>query len=234
MEIYLGINIKLLPELERPREKAVRYGIETLSSIELLAILIGSGVKGHSAIDIAYNLTSSFKGFQNLVSTSYEHLKDIKGISNVTALKLGATFELIKRLNLTLEDEGETSLNSETIYRKYAKNLNSSGQENFGLILLNGKQKVIREKFLYKGTSNELSVSYFEVVKEVLLSNAKHIYVFHNHPSGDATPSSRDVLFTRGLIHELSKLGVKLIDHVVLGDENYYSFKDGVIYELPK
>lgn len=230
----MGIKIKLLPELERPREKAVRYGIETLSNIELLTMIVGSGTVGHSALDISYELINTFKGLKNLVSTSYIELKQVKGISDITALKLGATFELLRRYIVNDSEDENEEIDAKSIYLKYAKNLNDTGQENFGIIILNRNNKILREKFLYKGTNSEVSISYYELIKELLLVNGKHIYVFHNHPLGDATPSQKDVFFTRGLIQELQKIGVKLIDHVVLGDENFYSFKDGVLYELPK
>jgi DNA repair protein RadC len=227
----LGIKIKDLPTFERPREKAKRYGIETLSNVELLALIIGSGTKGKSAIDISYEIIYNNKGLNNLLSTSHLELEKVKGISSVTSLKIGALFELYHRLNLLQEGENE-KYSQESIFKKYAQNLNDTKQEHFGIIILNSNNKILREKIIYKGTSTEIPVSCLEIIKEVILVNGKQIIVFHNHPSGNSLPSDKDAFFTNELLRELNRIGVKLIDHVVLGDNNYYSFKDKILYEL--
>ena len=230
----MGVKIKELPINERPREKAIRYGVENLSNIELLTIIIGSGTKGYSAMDISYELFNQYKGMKNLVSSSSSELEKIKGISKATSLKLTAVFELFKRIEGDNFGDEYEIISPEHIYKKYARIMNDTKQENVGVIILNKNKKILREKILYKGTQSEVSISYFEVIKEALLVNGKHLYVFHNHPSGDSTPSTRDVFFTRGLMQELDRIGIKLIDHVVLGDENFYSFKQATMFELEK
>ena len=230
----MGIGIKELPINERPREKAERYGVQTLSNIELLTIIIGSGTKGYSAMDISYELLNCFKGLSNLSASDFQELRKVKGISKATALKIAAVFEVAKRIEMNKFEPEEMHINSEIIYQKYARAMNDTKQEIFGVIILNKNKKILREKLLYKGTNTEVSISYFEVIKEVIIVGGKHIYVFHNHPSGNSEPSEKDVMFTQGLLKELKRLNIKLIDHVVLGDQNYYSFKEATIFEISK
>ena len=224
------MGIKELPKLERPREKALLYGLEKLSNVELIAILIGSGTKDRSALDISYELLDTYKGIFNLSNAPFLDLTKTKGISKITAIKLGAVFEIYKRISQSEYQETNITISQNYIYTKYSKIIQGDTQEILGVIILNGNKKVIREKLLYKGTKVELSASYLEIFKEVLIADGKYFYIFHNHPEGNPYPSDKDIIFTSGLIKEAIKLKIKMIDHIIIGKNSYFSFIDAKVY----
>lgn len=219
------MGIKDLPKNERPREKAVRYGLESLGNHELIALIIGSGTKGNSALDIAYELLESNNGLNNMSKKPYREFLRIKGLSDVSALKLGATFELFKRLDNFSAEEGAI-ITSEKIYQKYRIKLMSYDQEVLGIIILNRKRKILSEKIIYIGTKFGINTSIRDIFKELLMVGGHYFYLFHNHPSEDVKPSNQDIIFTRQVIMECSKLGFTMLDHVIISYNEYYSFKE--------
>ena len=218
------MRIKDLPISERPREKFKKYGSESLSDPELLAIIIGSGTRGHSAIQIAYDLIKE-RGIYSLLKVPFEYYKNIYGISDVNAMKLSATFELVKRLKRIDVDETNVVINVDYIYEKYSPMLNGIDQEILGIIVLNGKHQIVSEKILFRGTSKNLNTSFKVILKEILLKEGSEFYLFHNHPhSIDAVPSDQDIVFTSAIITECKKYDIRLIDHIIIAEKNYYSF----------
>ena len=224
MEVYLELMaIKDIPINERPREKLERYGSEKLSEVELLSIIIGSGTKGFSALDIAHTLIHS-QGLYNLSITPYEDFKNIKGIDKVNALKLEALFELYKRLHAIEIEHQKTKINSDYIVKKYQPLLMDMTQEVMGLIIVDKDNSILSEKILFMGTNNHVSVSNKEIFKELLRKSGKRFYIFHNHPSNDASPSDHDVVFTANLIKECRRFDYELIDHLIISKESFFSF----------
>ena len=218
-----GIRIKELPKLERPREKAIRFGIDTLSNEELIAILLGSGTKERSVIEIAHHLHTSSHGLFNLFQKSYEALLDNHGIGPGKALILSACFELCKRYQSSCYFENKT-VDSESIYRRYAMKLKTEEREVLVLIVLNRKEQIIHEEILYKGNEGSVDCSVNEIVKKVILHNGKYFYLVHNHPSGNCEPSEEDVTLTGKVICASEKVNIPLIDHLIIGRCGYYSF----------
>ena len=220
--------IKDLPLIERPREKAMRYGFDVLSNIELFALIIGSGSKGFSALDIAHELVNKNNGLANLVRLPYQDFLNIKGLSKANALKIGAVFELFRRINSLVDDDIEI-INEETVFTKYKISLQKYDQEVLGILVLNRKKKLLSEKIVYKGTRTGLSASIREIFKELLLVGGTYFYIFHNHPSGNVEPSEQDIIFTSQLVKECSRYGFIMIDHLIISNEEYYSFKKSVV-----
>lgn len=222
--------IRDLPKTERPREKAMRYGFDILSNVELFALIIGSGSKGVSALDIAYQLVNKNNGIANMINLPYQDYLKVRGLSKANALKICAIFELFRRIN-GLINENEEKIDSELIFKKYSINFQNYDQELLGIIVLNRKKKLLSEKIVYKGTRTNLSASIREIFKELLLAGGTYFYIFHNHPSENVKPSQQDIIFTSQLISECNKYGFTLVDHLIISSSECYSFKEsGIIF----
>ena len=213
-----------LPTLERPREKALRYGIEALSDNELLALIIRSGYHGENASDLANKLISTYNGLEGLSVAPMHDVAKQKGIKSNKALLLAAIFEIHKRLNIKkVEKEGEIT-NSDYLYQKYSPQLVDACQEVLILVLVNKRRNIIRELLLYKGTESDVVFSYKEMWRELFIHNAYGFYLIHNHPNNQANPSKKDVIFTGEIIRESQKIRIPMLDHLIIGDDGYYSF----------
>ena len=217
-------TIKDLPILDRPREKALRYGINSLSDIELLTLIISKGYQGSSALEISSTLISKFNGLENLSKVSTKELTKVKGIKEAKALNLIAIFEFAKRISIKkAENSDQIEVTSDSLYTKY-KYLVDAHQENLILILLNHGKNVSFEKTIYIGTENNMIYSYKDIWREILNHHARYFYLIHNHPAQSSSPSKQDIIFTSELMVEAQRIGVPLIDHIIIGDDGYYSF----------
>ena len=217
-------NIKSLPVLERPREKALRYGLESLSDVELLTLLISSGYKDVSALEIAATLLVENNGLLSLSKVPLSELKKNKGIKNAKALNLAAIFELHYRLSKKEEESDESEVNADYLYSKYKDKLLSNNQENLVLVMLNSRMKIIHEKTMYVGTESKIIFSYKDIWRELLNQNARYFYLIHNHPTGIKEPSKNDIFFTSELFRESKRLNIPMVDHIIIGKDGYHSF----------
>lgn len=215
-----------MPPLERPREKALRYGITFLSTEEILALLLGSGGYQNSVIDIASHLLRDSKGLYNLAQKDVKQFTNYKGIGTAKALILSAVFEIAKRYTQKHIEEQEYSgvIASDVLYDKYLLTLSQLSCETFLLIILSRRRQIVHEETLFKGADNNLNISFREIFRKVMLYDGYYIYVMHNHPSGDMTPSKEDIRFTSELALRCEKVGVVLLDHIIVGSNGYYSF----------
>lgn len=218
-----NMAIKDLPILIRPREKAERYGITSLSDVELLAIIINSGNKSCNAIDISYELISSFNGLYNLSSVHYSELKKIKGISKVKGLQLMALFTLFDRIQKHQIEDNEIIINNDYIYLKYSNYFNNSHQEELVVIVLSRSKRILFETSLFKGSNDSVSFSIKEILKTVIIHEGYYFYLLHNHPSGTLEPSEEDMLLTMKIIYQARKLDLYLIDHLIITSLGYTS-----------
>ncbi len=217
-------KIKSLPILERPREKAFHYGVESLSDHELIAILIGSGTVNSSAIDIAFRMLQDNHGLYQLVQKPFSDLLSFKGIGKSKAVKIMAAFEIARRFNSYKGTFSEEPISIDYIYQKYKNLILVQNQEYLYLIILNSYKKIVHEVNLYKGNENSMVCSWRQIVKQVLIHNGKYFYIVHNHPTGDLNPSSQDIEFTSTLIKESQKIGIVLLDHLIISQDGYFSF----------
>ncbi len=215
-----------LPKLERPREKALYYGIEKLSDYELLALLIGSGCKDSSAIDIAYAMLRDSNGLASLVNKPFSDLLSYKGMGKNKAIKIEAAFEIARRFQSLKKGEVEKVLDGRVIYEKMKTSMlfKNSIQEHLYLIILDKQKNIIHQVNLYKGNESSVNYSSLQIIKEVLLHNGHFFYIVHNHPSGILEPSQDDIFFTINLINESRKMKITMLDHLIISENGYYSF----------
>ena len=216
-----------LPTLDKPREKAARFGIETLSDEDLLALIINVGTVGHSSLDIARDVLNDCHSLTALYNKPYQYFHTFKGLKRVNALKLAATIEIAKRMNektrLVYEEKAE--VNSESLYQRYALSLVGQIQENFVLVILNKNKQIIFEKILYKGDEENVSISAREIINLLVLHNGYYFYLIHNHPNDSLLPSESDINFTNKLKEKVKHLNIHLIDHLIISQSGYYSFQ---------
>lgn len=219
------IDFKKLPNNDKPRERLYNYGSENLSNEELISIILKTGSKNYSVKEVALLLLESIGDINKLKDIGINSLMKIDGIGKVKAIELKAALELGKRVYLNTNNLDNIKLNNAfTIYEYFYDILKDKKQEHFYCIYVDTKGRYIDKKCLFIGTINSSLVHPREIFKEAYLFSANGIICIHNHPSGDATPSKEDILITRklkeiGIIH-----GINIIDHIIIGNGNYYSF----------
>ena len=221
----MKLRIKDIEEADRPRERLINNGVEVLSNEELLAIILKTGNKENSAKELASILIKELEGIKNLNNINYERLKKIKGIGNAKACELLASIELGKRINREINSLNNIILNKTSkVYEYYKDILGNKQQEHFYCVYLDNKKRVIKDKLLFIGTLNYSVVHPREIFKNAYLLSASSIICIHNHPTGNTLPSKPDLELTKKLIEAGNLLGIKVIDHVIIGKNNYYSF----------
>lgn len=210
---------------QRPREKALRYGLESLSDLELVALILQSGNKNRSVFEIASDVLKESESLSKLMSMHVNTLMQIQGIREVKALQLLASVELSKRV-IRSKVYHASIMRPEDVIEWFEFEYGSLPQECFIALYLDTKSKLISHRVLFKGTLNESVVHPREVFKEAFLQNANSVLIAHNHPSGDCTPSKADFEVTYKMVHVAMTMGVNLIDHIIVGQNQYYSFKE--------
>ena len=219
------IKFKDIPIMERPRERLVMYGVGSLTNEELLMILLKTGTKNCSVKEVSLNLLNYCSGINNLKNMTLNKLIKIKGIGKVKAIELVAIIELAKRMN---EEVDVSSLiyctNPVNIIKYFNYLFKGKMQEEFYVIYLDNKKKYIDKMKLFMGSINSTTTHPREIFKEAYLLSASFIVCIHNHPSGDASPSNEDILFTKKLKSIADMHGIFLVDHIIIGNNNYYSF----------
>jgi DNA repair protein RadC len=212
-----------LPLDERPRERLIKHGPQTLSDAELVAILLGSGTRGRSAISVARELLSD--GLRDLSRREWGHGARVNGVGLGKWARIAAALEIGRRIAAHLDGERDPIRDPESIARPLIARYSHYVQERLGAVYLDSKNRVIREREIYVGTLNSTTVSTRDVLRYALHDNAASIVVFHNHPSGDPAPSAEDLVFTRKLVEAGRLLGVDILDHLILGANRYVSLK---------
>ena len=217
------------PVEERPREKAIYYGIETLSNQELVAVILRTGNKEMSVLNLAQFLLDEIGGFQELKDIDYQRLIQIKGIKQAKAIELMACIELAKRM------QSKQSIKNRIRQPKdayaYIKNkLMFEKQEKVVLLCLNNHLEIVQDKLLFIGSGDVSLLETKEVFQYTLRSGCNRIILIHNHPSGNPKPSHEDQEITRKIEMMAKHLDIEFIDHIIIGDHCYYSFKSNQIY----
>lgn len=215
-------KITELPKYERPYEKLEIYGEKELSNSELLAILIESGTKEESSIQLAQKVLALCKeSLENelrfLQNISIEELKKIKGIGRVKAIRLKATFELAKRMSQPVAEDIFVYSSSD-VAKIFMEELMYEKREIVKLIILNNKNKILRIQNISLGGTNYAVIEPKEVLAEPIKMNANKIILLHNHPSGNATPSNEDYEVSKRISLCAEMFGIEFIDHIVIGD----------------
>lgn len=223
----MNVLIKDIPLNERPRERLINKGVEYLSNEDLLAILLKTGTKENSVKVLANNILKQLDDINNLKEINLERLVKIKGIGKAKACELLAAIELGKRLNKKIDNLNQIKIySSNSIYEYYQDKLKDKLQEYFYCVYLDTKNHIIKDKLLFIGTINESLIHPREIFKEAYLLSASGIICIHNHPSGNVNPSNNDIIMTKQLVEVGKILGIKVLDHIIIGKDNYYSFND--------
>lgn len=221
----MTVLIKDIPKSDRPIERLINNGAEFLSDSEILAILIKTGTREKSAKTIADEILKKYKSLNELKNINLEQLTKIKGIGVTKAVSILAAFELSRRINNQVISLNETKItNSSLVFEYYKNKIGDKNQEYFYCLYLNTAKKVIKDKLLFIGTVNKSVVHPREIFKEAYLLSASGIICVHNHPAGSVFPSKEDISLTNKLVEIGELLGVKIIDHVIITNNNYYSF----------
>ena len=216
--------IKDIPLDLRPREKALTSGIKSLSDSELLAIILKTGYKDTSSLELSNLLLKEYNNLYNLGDLSIEALSLYKGISKVKATTILAAIELGRRSN-NPPNENIAIKNASQIFLKYQNRFKNCYQENLLVIFLNNHNQIIKDEIIFKGSINQSLFHPREIIKKAIDYLAVKIILVHNHPSGDESPSLNDDEFTLRMIKCGNLVGISVIDHIIIGN-NYYSYYD--------
>lgn len=209
-----------------PREKALEYGIASLNNNELLALIIKSAYKDRNVFELADDILELANGFNNLLSLSYEELISIKGIKTAKALEIMAILEISKRLT-KIDTINESQINNPKKVVEWMRfNVGYSNQEEFFAVYLNARGAIIKAEIMYKGSKNSSIIGIDEILRKAIILKASALVVAHNHPSDNVEPSNNDIDLTHKLYNSCSMLGIPLLDHLIIGKSNYFSFKN--------
>ena len=222
------MKIKELPLSERPYEKLEKYGPESLSNAELLAIIIKTGTKEESSISIAQRILNLNKNVETknlrfLQEIAIEEFMQIKGIGKVKALQLKAIGELTKRISRPIDNKKSIIRTPKDVANLLMPELKYEKREVAKVLIMNIKNVVLRIVDISLGGSNFACIEPKDVLVEAIKMQAPKIILIHNHPSGDVTPSQSDYRVTDRIFDAAQLLGIELLDHIILGDENYES-----------
>jgi DNA repair protein RadC len=219
------MKIKDLPECERPRERLQKSGAGALSTAELLAILLRTGARGKSAVDLASDLLKEIpEGL--LLEGAYDDFLKVKGMGPARACTLAAAVELARRLKIVDRPKRLLVSNQKTAGEYLISRYAHERQELLGVLLLDSKNRLVREYVPYRGTSNYAAMEPREVFGPALVSKAAKLILFHTHPSGDPSPSAEDEEFTRKMKELGQRLQIPVVDHIVVGTDGWFSFAE--------
>ena len=223
-------TIKELPASERPYEKFLSLGASGLSDADLLAIIIKTGTKDKSAVDIAQEILSGRHGnLLNLYEMSYDELSQFSGIGQIKAIQLKAVAELSMRISKAKRARSIRMNTPVTIADYYMEQMRHLQQEVVICAYFDVKSRFLGDKFISKGSLSSSVVDISSVMRTALEKNASKIVLLHNHPSGDCTPSKDDIAVTDRLAEGSRIFSIELCDHIIIGDNEYYSFYENKI-----
>jgi DNA repair protein RadC len=211
---------------DRPREKLLRHGAAALGDNELVALVLGQGSRSGDALQQANRLLAAHGGVHGLARCTADELTRVAGMGRARAAQIVAAVELGRRTLVRAPHARVRLANPRDAAAYLLPRFGARPVEQFGLVLLDSKHRVTQTRVIVSGTLNTSIVEPREVFREAALGSAAAIVVFHNHPSGDPNPSPDDVELTRRLAAAGALMGIDLVDHLVLGDVRYYSFKE--------
>ena len=222
----VSYRIADMEESERPRERLAKFGATTLTTAELLAILIRVGIPGANAVRVGENLLKTFQGLSGLHRAAFTEVCKAPGIGPAKAAQIKAALELGHRF-IELEEDKHPTIHSPGDAADLVQyEMSAFDHEELWVILLDTRNRVTDIKPLYRGSVNSSQVRVAELFKDAVRSGAANIIVVHNHPSGDPTPSPDDIAITRNIIQAGKLLDIELLDHLVIGRGHFVSLKE--------
>lgn len=220
-------GIKSWPKDDRPREKLIRNGEHTLSDSELLAILLRTGVRGNSAVDLARKILAKFGTFRNMSHTDTRDWKEFKGLGAAKIAQIKAALEIGRRFREVEQKEKKLKINSsKDIVDILMPRMRDLKTEVFKVVFLNSQNQIIAIEDIEEGTVNRATPIIRDLFQKALQHFAVSIVCLHNHPAGDCTPSQEDKNFTRQLMDAGKTIQVKVLDHIIIGSSKYFAFSD--------
>lgn len=219
-------SIKNLPETERPRERLINGGEELLSNAELLGIIIRAGTPNASAVDVASKLLVKYGDFRSLGTKTIAELCKIEGIGSAKAAQIKATIAIAKRYSTIEIIPGKKLSSTSAIFDHFHETLRDKKQETFLIVLLDNKNRLLKEQVISTGSLTSSIVHPREVFVPAIKEHAASVIFVHNHPSGDPLPSKEDIEITDRLKEVSLIVGIKILDHVIIGNSKYVSFKE--------
>lgn len=222
-------NFSSLPQEDRPYERCIRHGVQSLSNRDLLAVILRTGAKGRNVLELAgdlLKLVPEREGFTGIRRLSLDELSKVKGIGKVKAVQLKCLLEIARRMAREEAGEGAHFTSPSAVANYYMEDLRHEEQEVLLLLMLNQRGRLIKERYMFKGTVNASVISPREIFVEALASRAVQIILLHNHPSGDASPSQEDLNVTRRIKEAGQLLGIALTDHIIIGEHAYVSLRE--------
>lgn len=221
-----SFTIHDLPINERPRERLQKYGAESLSAQEIIALILGRGISGESVMVTAQRLISQFGSLSGIAGASVEELSQVRGIGLAKAVQMKAAFELANRMEITIAASAKPVIKKpEDVAGLVAGRLKGKKKEYFLAILLDTRSRLIKVAEISVGSLDASVVHPREVFKEAISASAASVIFAHNHPSGDPTPSEDDIKLTKRLAEAGEITGIDVLDHVIIGDNRYLSLK---------
>lgn len=223
------LKVKELPLSERPYEKCEQYGPSSLSDAELLAVMLKTGTKNLRVMDLAFhilNASSTYPGLKGLNYLSYTDLVKLHGVGRVKAIQILCLTELTKRMAKDIQKDSIKLTSPDTVANYYMQDMRHLSREQVLLVMLDSKNKILKDMVISAGTINSSIMPAREVFVEALRCEAVHIIVIHNHPSGDPTPSNEDIRVTKRIKEAGNLIGISLMDHIIIGDNKYISLKE--------
>ncbi|AEO44048.1 hypothetical protein TB9_11125 [Xanthomonas perforans] len=214
------------PTHERPREKLLARGATALSDAELLAIFVGSGLRGQDAVQTARDLLHRHGPLRLLLDRPAKTLARLPGLGPASACKLAAAMELAQRHLMSALERGEALSDPPSVGRYFSQRLRARAYEVFAALFLDNRHRAIAFEELFTGTIDGADIHPREVVRRALLHNAAAVIVGHNHPSGNPEPSEADRAVTKRLLDSLELVDIRLLDHFVIGDGRPVSFAE--------
>ncbi|WP_339149855.1 MULTISPECIES: DNA repair protein RadC [unclassified Sutcliffiella] len=218
--------IKDYPEDQRPRERMIQDGPKSLSNHELLAILLRTGSKDESVLQLANKLLVNFEGLRLLKDASIEEIIETKGIGKVKAVQIMAAVELGRRIHRLQYEDRYVIRSPEDAANYVMEDMRFLSQEHFVCLYLNTKNQVLHQQTVFIGSLNASIVHPREVFKEAFRRSAASFICIHNHPSGDPAPSREDIDVTKRLSECGKLIGIELLDHLIIGDQKFISLKE--------
>lgn len=222
-------TLKELPLSERPYEKCEQYGSQALSDAELLAVIIRTGARNERAVDVASRVLDRSSGYPGLIGLNHmdlNELKSIRGIGRVKAIQLLCIAELTKRMAKATNEGRLKMITPEAVAHYYMQDMRHLTRERVLLIMLDSKSKILKDMIISTGTVNSTLLSPREIYLNALKYEAVNVILLHNHPSGDPTPSREDIQTTKRMQEAGNLIGIKLMDHIIIGDNKYISLSE--------
>lgn len=226
IEDYPQMMIRDVHVADRPRERLIRQGAESLSNQELVAILLRTGTKEESVLSLANNILRSFDRIQDLQHATLEECMEVKGIGEAKAVQILAAVELGKRVHRKDSTERYTIRSPEDAANYLMTDMSTLQQEHFVALFLNVKNEVLHKETIFIGSLNASIVHPRELFREAVKRSAASIICAHNHPSGNPAPSPEDIEVTKRLVAAGDMMGIDVLDHIVIGDHQFISLKE--------